>query len=74
VLEKIRHYVPYQGFIWEADVYEGVLDGMILAEVELENADIEVPLPRWIGREVTGDHEYKKINMQNKALERNAGL
>lgn len=74
VLEKIRHYVPYQGFVWEVDVYEGVLSGIILAEVELENAEIEVPLPRWIGREVTGDPEYKKINMQNKALQRNAGL
>ena len=76
VLEKIRHYVPYQGFVWEVDVYEGILSGMILAEVELENADIKVPLPCWIGREVTGDPEYKKINMQNKALQRrgNAGL
>ena len=25
VLDKIRHYVPYQGFIWEVDVYEGIL-------------------------------------------------
>jgi CYTH domain-containing protein len=73
VLEKVRHYVPYQGFVWEVDVYEGGLSGMILAEVELENADIEVPLPRWIGREVTGDPEYKKINMQNKVRQRNAG-
>jgi adenylate cyclase len=47
---------------------------MILAEVELENADIEVPLPRWIGREVTGDPEYKKINMQKRALQRHADL
>ena len=76
MLEKIRHYVPYQGFVWEVDVYEGILSGMILAEVELENADIRVPLPRWIGSEVTGDPEYKKINMRNKALQRrgNAGL
>jgi CYTH domain-containing protein len=76
VLEKVRHYVPYQGFVWEVDVYEGILSGMILAEVELENADIEVLLPHWIGREVTADPEYKKINMRNKALQRrgNAGL
>ena len=76
VLEKIRHYVPYQGFVWEVDVFEGILSGTIVAEVELENAEIKLPLPRWIGREVTGNPEYKKINMRNRALQRrgNVGL
>ncbi|MEN6541797.1 CYTH domain-containing protein [Parvibaculum sp.] len=62
-LAKTRYYVPYRGFTWEVDVYEGVLSGIILAEVELKHADVDVPLPAWIGREVTGEPEYKKINM-----------
>jgi len=63
VLEKTRFYVPYQGFEWEVDVYDGVLKGVILAEVELEDANADVPLPDWVGAEVTGKAEYKKINM-----------
>ena len=67
-LAKTRYYVPYQGFTWEVDVYEGVLSGTILAEVELKHADVDVPLPAWLGREVTGDPEYKKINMLRARL------
>ena len=69
ILEKTRFYVLHEGFEWEVDVYEGVLAGMVLAEVELTRSDVEVPLPDWIGREVTGDPEYKKINMLRTRME-----
>lgn len=65
VLTKVRHTVPHRGFTWEVDVYEGLLAGVVLAEVELEDADADVPLPGWIGPEVTGDPRYRKINMLN---------
>lgn len=39
-----------------------------LAEVELPRGDIELPLPLWIGREVTGNPDYKKINLQKARL------
>ena len=63
VLTKTRHYVPYEGFMWEIDEYEGLLKGVVLAEVELPSEDIEPPRPPWLGIEVTGRPEYKKINM-----------
>jgi CYTH domain-containing protein len=63
VLEKTRHHVPFDGLDWEIDVYEGLLAGVILAEVELDRIDREVPLPAWIGEEVTGRPEYKKAAM-----------
>jgi len=63
ILAKTRYYVPYRGFIWEVDVYDGILSGVVLAEVEIERADIDVPLPSWIGREITGEPQYRKINM-----------
>lgn len=68
LLTKMRHYVPHGGFTWEIDVYEGLLYGVVMAEVELPREDIEVPLPPWIGREVTGDPDYKKINLQKARL------
>ena len=63
VLDKVRHLVAHAGDTWEVDVYEGLLDGTVLAEIELRDADQKVILPDWIGPEVTADPQYRKINM-----------
>lgn len=47
------------------DVYKGILKGVVLAEVELPSETAELVLPPWIGKEVTGNPAYKKINMVN---------
>lgn len=57
-LEKVRYYVPYEGFVWEVDRFGGALEGLTLAEVELATASEQPPLPSWIGAEVTGDPRY----------------
>ena len=63
VLDKTRYYVPHDGLVWHVDVYEGLLDGVVLAEVELPDENTGLPLPGWVGSEVTGRPEYKKINL-----------
>jgi CYTH domain-containing protein len=63
VLAKTRYYVPYANFLWEVDVYEPPLDGVVLAEVELTSADQDPPLPTWVGREVTEDPAFRKRNL-----------
>jgi len=63
VLSKARCFVPYEGFIWQIDVYDGVMADVVLAEVELPRLDCPVPLPPWVGQEVTGDPAYRKINL-----------
>ena len=63
-LEKTRYYVPHGAFVWHVDVYDGLLDGVVLAEVELPGEHADLPLPRWVGAEVTGRPEYRKINLQ----------
>lgn len=70
LLTKIRHYVPYRGLTWQVDVYEGILAGVTLAEVELPRADVDVPLPGWVGTEVTGKPEYRKFNLHEAQLHR----
>lgn len=55
LIEKTRHIVPFDGFDWEVDVYEGALDGLVTAEVELQSETDEPALPDWLGRELTGD-------------------
>lgn len=58
LVEKYRYLVPFAGLTWEIDEFLGANAGLLLAEVELEHSDQPVPLPPWIGREVTGDPRY----------------
>ncbi|MBO9099795.1 MULTISPECIES: CYTH domain-containing protein [unclassified Rhizobium] len=55
---KTRHKVPYKGFTWEIDVFDGVHAGLQIAEVEMGHEDDNPELPDWLGEEVTGQHRY----------------
>jgi CYTH domain-containing protein len=68
VLEKVRHVVPYAGLLWHVDVYEGILSGIVVAEVELQHAHQKLDLPPWIGEEVTNDPSYRKLNMERQRI------
>ncbi|MDR1893134.1 MAG: CYTH domain-containing protein [Spirochaetales bacterium] len=57
-LTKIRRRLSYRGFAWEADEFTGANRGLLLAEIELDEAAQVFPLPPWAGREVTGDPRY----------------
>jgi CYTH domain-containing protein len=67
-LEKERFFVEDAGGKWHVDVYGGILQGVVIAEIELADESQELILPRWIGKEVTGDPFFKKINMRARAL------
>jgi CYTH domain-containing protein len=56
-LTKRRYAYPYQGRDYSIDVFEGHLQGLILAEIEgREHGDIaSLPVPGFALREVTGD-------------------
>jgi adenylate cyclase len=72
VLQKERHHIRHKGFNWIVDEYTGILEGLIVAEVELSEISTTVPLPDWVGREVTAEPTFKKINMlriRQKAIE-----
>tara|TARA_B100001250_G_C19802362_1_gene791682 strand:+ start:1533 stop:2120 length:588 start_codon:yes stop_codon:yes gene_type:complete len=54
-IEKTRYNKrSNDGLLWEIDEFEGLLAGLILAEVELQNATQEVEIPAWVGIELTG--------------------
>lgn len=61
LIQKIRYYIPVQDDLTiELDVFKGVLEGLIMAEVEfpsLEAAEAFVA-PEWFGEEVTLDARY----------------
>jgi CYTH domain-containing protein len=67
-LEKRRFFVEGSGATWHVDVYGGILQGVVIAEIELKQETQELILPPWIGKEVTDDPFYKKINMRDRAL------
>ena len=54
-LSKERHMLKLTGGEWVVDCFAGANQGLVLAEVELEQPDASLCLPPWLGPEVTGD-------------------
>lgn len=66
VLTKIRYEIKFENNLWEVDVFEGKLDGLIIAEIELESEDESFNKPIWLGREVTYDPSYLNAKLIEK--------
>jgi adenylate cyclase len=57
-VEKKRYIVPNGAHVWEVDVFEGVNEGLVVAEIELGREDEAFDKPNWLGNEVSGDRKY----------------
>jgi len=57
-IEKNRYKIKRDDLTWEIDEFKGDNEGLIIAEVELEDAKREIDIPAWIGEEVTTDSRY----------------
>ncbi len=59
-LHKRRHVIPQGDLQIEVDVYEGDLEGLVVAEIEFDSEEEARGFepPDWIGEEVTGDVRY----------------
>ena len=58
LLEKVRYERWHGGYCWEIDEFEGENAGLIVAEIELPEADTAFELPDWAGKEVSDDPRY----------------
>jgi adenylate cyclase len=58
VVEKTRHEVRHEAHLWEIDEFAGENAGLIVAEIELEDADEAFARPDWLGAEVSDDPRY----------------
>lgn len=67
-IEKVRYQVAQAPHVWEIDVYEGVLAGLVVAEIELADEAEQPALPSWLGREVTGDHRFSNQALAEGSL------
>ncbi|MGA0616129.1 CYTH domain-containing protein [Paracoccus sp. KR1-242] len=63
ILEKTRHHLMADGQEWVVDEYHGLLEGVVLAEIELPSEDAAISSPPWLGEEVTGNDDYRKTSM-----------
>ena len=63
IIEKNRYKIDFAGFTWEVDEFYGENQGLIVAEIELENEEQPFEKPEWIGDEVTGDPKYFNSNL-----------
>lgn len=59
-VSKRRHDIMVDGVRWVIDLFDGALQGRVIAEVELSDANALWALapPPWCGREITGDPAY----------------
>jgi len=63
VLEKIRHHVEVDGWLFEVDEFLGANQGLFVAEVELPAKDASFPRPAWLGCEVSNLARYYNVNL-----------
>ena len=63
LIEKDRFKIPFGGLTWEVDEFFGENQGLVVAEVEVPDADHPVAVPDWVGREVSDDPRYFNANL-----------
>jgi adenylate cyclase len=61
LIDKRRHLVRHGDLLWEVDEFLGDNAGLVVAEVELDDAAQAIDLPEWVGAEVTDDVRYYNL-------------
>ncbi len=72
IITKTRYLIPERdGLTIELDVFHGVFDGLVIAEVEfesIEQAENYQP-PEWFGKDVSKDTNYHNATMSKKKFD-----
>lgn len=63
LIHKTRYAVLVGDHVWEVDVFEGHMAGLVVAEIELSAADETFVKPSWAGREVTNEKGFSNKSM-----------
>ena len=63
-IEKVRYEITVGQHVWEVDVFEGVNQGLIVAEIELSSENETFEIPEWVGKEVSTEAKYFNSNLQ----------
>jgi CYTH domain-containing protein len=65
-LTKTRYEIELNQHKWEVDVFEGKLEGLIIAEIELKTEDEYFQKPTWLRQEFTFYSNYLNANLINQ--------
>jgi adenylate cyclase len=63
LIEKVRHVEIHDRRTWEIDVFAGDNAGLVVAEIELPDADTAFTKPAWAVRDVSDDPRYFNSNL-----------
>ena len=68
-ISKTRYnWMGEDGMIWEVDEFEGLLGGLVIAEVELSREDEDVKLPNWLGLEITHLRNWSNADLARSII------
>lgn len=62
-VNKTRYMIPHGNHVWEVDVFHGLNDGLVVAEIELSAEDECFDRPSWVLDEVTDQGKYKNARL-----------
>jgi CYTH domain-containing protein len=62
-ITKTRHLVDYKNHLWEVDEFHEDNQGLVVAEIELEDENEVFEKPDWLDNEVTSDYRYMNSNL-----------
>lgn len=66
VIDKTRYLIPKGKHTFEVDIFEGENKGLVMAEIELSDANETFEKPSWLGEEVTNDKKYYNAYLSKK--------
>tara|TARA_B100001750_G_C15494912_1_gene593551 strand:- start:1669 stop:2130 length:462 start_codon:yes stop_codon:yes gene_type:complete len=66
IIEKDRYYHQLGKHLWEIDIFYGKNQGLVIAEIELNDENEDIEIPSWIGKEISNDDKYLNFNLSIK--------
>ena len=69
IIDKTRYVITdNHGQVWDVDVFHGINEGLVVAEIELLSEDADIVLPDWVRAEVTYDKRYTNVYLSNHSV------
>ncbi len=62
-IEKTRYTIAQGDLTWEIDEFFGENEGLIIAEIELQDVNQKFDKPSWLGDDVTDQKRYYNSNL-----------
>ncbi len=66
VIHKTRYNIKKGNHIFEIDVFHDANNGLMIAEIELQNEEEIFEKPKWLGVEVTNNENYYNAFLSRK--------